>query len=300
MTTDSKLDNFLWPRPQGIDQVPIWRGDAFVLGDKKQRILEFGEAHSHWSSELTALHEQEAGANHPIDRASRWLAIDSLKRFLTVDAPILLDVGCSSGYLLKEIRRALPNALLIGSDYLLPPLIKLAQNIPDLPVLQFDLRRCPLADECVDGVTALNVLEHIDKDEEAFAHIYRILRPGGVAHIEVPAGPHLFDVYDEYLLHHRRYCLSTLKLMARRLGFEILKGTHLGFLVYPAFRMVKKRNRRLAHRQTCKPIAQVTRHIRATGASTVMARLTDIELALSRTISFPFGIRCVLVVRKPQ
>ena len=298
MIAISRLDNFPWPKPNGTDEPPVWCGDAFVLGNERRRILEFGAADSHWSPELTALHEEEAGANHPIDRASRRLAVDSLKRFLAADTPVVLDIGCSSGHLLEEIRRALPNAALIGSDYLLPPLVKLAQKMRNLPILQFDLRRCPLADECVDAVTALNVLEHIDKDEEALAHIYRILRPGGVAHVEVPAGPHLFDVYDEYLMHYRRYRLADLKTMARRLGFEILKATHLGFLVYPAFRMVKKRNRRLAKKRARRAAAQVKAHIRDTAVSRPMARLMDIELRLSRATAFPFGIRCVLVMRK--
>jgi ubiquinone/menaquinone biosynthesis C-methylase UbiE len=38
-------------------------------------------------------------------------------------------------------------------------------------------------------------LEHIEDDREAIKQVYRILKPGGVAVIEVPAGPQLFDIF---------------------------------------------------------------------------------------------------------
>jgi ubiquinone/menaquinone biosynthesis C-methylase UbiE len=299
MTSVDALADFPWPRPFENGPITTWTGHGFSIGGEKHRILVFDAEQSHWSPELTKLHEEEAGSDHPIDRASRQAAVSSLRQFRTAERPIVLDVGCSSGYLLQEIRESLPHAALIGSDYLAAPLMELAERMPDLPFLQFDLRRCPLPDACVDVVTALNVLEHIDRDEKALAEIFRILRPGGLAHVECPAGPHLFDVYDEYLMHHRRYRSSDLVKMARQTGFEILRATHLGFLVYPAFWFVKKRNRRLARRNPEGAAAQVKAHIRETGASTLMATLMRLELTLSKVMNFPFGIRSVLMLRKP-
>jgi SAM-dependent methyltransferase len=298
MMSSFRLDNFPWPKPKNGHEVPIWRGDTFVLGTERHRILEFGEAESHWSPELTALHEEEAGENHPIDRASQKLAVASLKQFLYAKAPIILDIGSSSGYVLSEIRHAFSDAALIGSDYLLPPLLALADKMPGLPILQFDLRQCPLPDNCVHAVTALNVLEHIDQDEEALAQIYRILRPGGVAHIEVPAGRGLFDIYDEQLLHHRRYRLRDLTTMARRVGFELLKKTHLGFVVFPAFWLTKKRNRRLLSLPDAKKRKIVAAQIRGSQQSKALASCLALERFLGRAVSYPWGIRCVVVGRK--
>jgi SAM-dependent methyltransferase len=292
------FENFPWPKPLNANETPVWCGDAFVIGAEQRRILEFGEADSHWTPELTVLHEEQAGANHPIDQASRHLAVASLKQFVDAKAPVILDVGSSSGYILREIRQAVPDAALIGSDYLLQPLLKLAEKMPDLPILQFDLRRCPLPDACADAVTALNVLEHIDRDEEALAQIYRILRPGGVAHIEVPAGPGLFDIYDELLLHHRRYRLRDLAAMAHRVGFELLKKTHLGFVVFPAFWLAKKRNRLLLSLPDTKKREIVAAQIRASQQSKALASCLALERFLGRAIFYPYGIRCVVVGRK--
>jgi SAM-dependent methyltransferase len=73
------------------------------------------------------------------------------------------------------------------------------------------------------------VLEHIDNDFKALQEIQRILRPGGLAHIEVPADPPSFDLYDEVLMHFRRHRLGDLTTKAREAGFAIVKATIWAF-----------------------------------------------------------------------
>jgi SAM-dependent methyltransferase len=141
--------------------------------------------------------------DHYMSVASREQAVGSLERWIEVPEPVILDVGCSSGYTLGLLRHRVPRATLLGADCVRRPLEKLGAAIPNLPLLQFDIADCPLEDDSVDGVVLLNILEHIEDDVRAVRHIYRILRPGGVAVIEVPAGPHLYDIYDRKLLHFR-------------------------------------------------------------------------------------------------
>ncbi len=267
------------------------------MGGESCRILAYSAANSHWSDDLTSLHETEAGHDHPIDIASRNLAIASMRR-LPGNAPVILDVGCSSGFVLEDLKTALPQASLIGADYLRGPLEGLAKRMPEIPILQFDLRQCPLTTACIDGVTCLNVLEHIDDHTAALAEIHRILKPGGIAHIEVPAGPSLYDIYDEHLLHHRRYRLAELTALARNLGFKVLKGTHLGFLIFPAFYLAKRRNQKKASLSPEAKALFVAGQIRVTRRNPLFALIMSIETALDRFISYPCGIRCVLVLRK--
>lgn len=291
-------DTFPWPSPAGTTQRPRWNGGSFDLGERNTRVLVYAVDSSHWSDDLTSLHEAEAGRNHPIDLASRLLAVRSMSR-LAASAPVLLDVGCSSGFVLDDLRRALPRAGIIGADYLRGPLESLARRVPDVPLLQFDLRQCPLLDACVDGVTCLNVLEHIDDHGRAIREIFRILKPGGIAHIEVPAGPSLFDFYDEHLMHHRRYRRRELLALTAEAGFAVTRTTHLGFFVFPAFWWVKKRNRRKMTASPSEKARLVARQIRATRINPVFSILTKMELMLGRYVSYPWGIRCVLELRKP-
>jgi SAM-dependent methyltransferase len=294
------LAGFPWPTPPGASAAPVWRDGRFLLDGQPQRVLSYDAADSHWSAELTELHEAEAGSDHPIDKLSRHAAVRSLTRSLPPGGhPIVLDVGCSSGFVIGEIHAALPRVAVVGSDYLLSPLEGLAARLPGVPLLQFDLRRCPLPDACVDAVTALNVLEHIDDDTQALREIARVLRPGGVAHIEVPAGPGCYDFYDEVLMHHRRYTSRELLAKARTAGFVVERATHLGCLIYPAFWFVKKRHQRLAHLSTDEKRRLVADSIRTTVSSTPLALVLGLEGKLGQFVNFPFGIRCVAVLRKP-
>ena len=100
-------------------------------------------------------------------------------------------------------------------------------------------------------------------------------------------------------MHHRRYSLRNVTAMAQRVGFEVLRATHLGFFVYPAFAHVKKRNRKAAKNEGLDPATRVKANIRQSRDSILMRAVTGIESRLSRFITFPVGIRCVSVLWKP-
>jgi SAM-dependent methyltransferase len=276
-----------------------WTGRGFVIGGRTFKVLCYDQSQSHWSDELTRLHEEECGSHHPIDIASRQRAVRSVLRWSVVPEPVVLDVGCSSGFLLEALRESLPRARILGADYIPELLERLAARLTDIPILQFDLRHCPLPDRSLDAVTCLNVLEHIDEDSKALRHIHRVLRPGGLAHVEVPAGPNLYDIYDEHLMHHRRYRLKDLRALAIAAGFKILEATHLGVLVYPAFAYVKRRNRALLRLTPDEKKRIIAGQIRSTGSSPFLDLALKIESTLGNWVSFPIGIRCVLVLRKP-
>jgi SAM-dependent methyltransferase len=284
---------FELPAPNG-EGAPAWTGQGFRLADGSHvPVLAYAVGSSGWSDDLTGLHEESAGDRHYIDVASRRHALTELSRHLRVESPVIMEVGCSSGYFLADLSREMPKALAIGADYVLGPLQALAQKRPDLPLLRFDLANCPLPDASLDGLVALNVLEHIEDDKAALAHIFRALKPGGVAVLEVPAGPELFDPYDKALMHHRRYALEELIAKARAAGFTILSASHLGFLLYPAFALVKRRNQRKGEVDVKANIAV------SAGDNPLLHFLMRIEDGLRRLVPLPFGIRCLVTARRP-
>jgi SAM-dependent methyltransferase len=269
------------------------------VGSELVPYLAYGEADSAWSDELTDLHEQQASSTHPMDVASRRLATDSMR--LLGQTPVILDVGCSSGFLIQALRERMPGARLIGAEYLSGVIKKASVRNRGVPFVQFDLRECPLPSNSLDGITALNVLEHIDDDQTALGHIHRVLRTGGIAHIEVPAGPSNFDMYDEVLLHHRRYRLPELEKRARNLGFQVEKATHLGFFLYPLFKLAKLRNQYVGRRlNSDQKRALVAQQIGRTAHDRWLRTVLALEYKVGQRVSFPFGIRCILRLRKQR
>src|ERR1700760_450796 len=93
------LASFPWPIMGERKTAPVWDDDHFTIESDRFEILSYSESESAWSPELTALHEKEASTSHPIDIASRSMAIESMKLLQGRSKPIVLDVGCSSGFL---------------------------------------------------------------------------------------------------------------------------------------------------------------------------------------------------------
>lgn len=293
------------------EPAPVWTGRDFVVGQTHMPVIAYDGGPSGWSDELTALHEDEAASgSHFIDIASRQRAIDNLVRHGFKPDATILEVGVSGGHLLADLRRRFPQATVVGSDYTLGTLKALAQKAPPLPLIRLDLTQSPLPDGAVDAIVLLNVLEHIEQDEAAIRHIYRMLKPGGLAVIEVPAGPHLYDDYDRELMHFRRYSAEELARKAKAAGFEVVEESYIGALVYPAFWASKKLARRRAKAASSGSPSAVastedaSSRVRSAIRSTAKANgfghwLMRTEAALAQKVKLPFGIRCVLVGRKP-
>ena len=72
-------------------------------------------------------------------------------------------------------------------------------------------------------------------------------------------------------------------------GFEVVRSSHLGCFVYPAFAAVKLLNR-------CRGEQSEAVH---SGASFLVRAAFRLESSLGRIVSYPFGIRCLAVGRKP-
>jgi SAM-dependent methyltransferase len=257
-----------------------------------------GDSAPNWSEELTDFHESHAGSDHFIDVASRRHALEMLVTHGS-KAGTVLDAGCSSGFLIRELRERFPSLVVMGSDVVKAPLERLRATLPDVTLLVFDLVRCPLPSDSLDAVILLNVLEHIQDDGAALRQVQRILKPGGIAIIEVPAGPGLFDVYDELLMHYRRYRLSDLTALVSNAGFDIVDRSHLGFFLFPPFFISKKLSRLVRRFRKTDPRQSVSRKIQSTRRNVLARALMNLELALGRWISYPFGIRCLVTARKP-
>lgn len=285
--------------PPGTDAAPIWSGSSFVTKTSDVPVLCYSVGASGWTDELTTFHEEAAGDQHYIDRASRQHACSRLRRWLNSASPVLFDIGCSSGFMLQTLRTEFPAATVVGADYVKGPLLALSERLPDLPLIQFDLTNCPLPDECADGIVLLNVLEHIERDDAALKHIFRILKPGGLAVIEVPAGPQLYDVYDKVLHHFRRYTIAQLVSRVEDAGLEVIEKSHLGFFIYPPFWLAKIMGRRHLGADAEMQRALVSRKIKTASSSRVMHALMKMEHHLRDRVYFPVGVRCLVTCRKP-
>jgi len=252
-----------------------------------------------WSAELEALHE-EASRHHFMDVATRQGILDGIRGHVSPD-DVVLDIGCSTGFLLEDLRALYPAATLVGLDLVAEGLRKAHAGVPEALLLLADCTRVPLPDRSVGAIVSANVLEHVADDRAALGEMQRMLRPGARAAVVVPAGPDLYDYYDRFLGHERRYARGELAAKGREAGLRVVQDATIGGFLYPAFWAVKKRNRR-RHRDPSAEERQrlVAQDIARTESSSVGAALCRIERALrQRGASLPFGVRSLVVFERP-
>src|SRR6202035_4770245 len=125
-----KFADFPWPRVPNKEPTPVWVGNGFRVGSEFSEILSYGESESAWSDELTAMHEAEASSSHPIDLASRALAVRSMQELANRPGQLVLDIGCSSGFLIHDLQTCLPTLSVFGADYLVGVVVNAARRNP--------------------------------------------------------------------------------------------------------------------------------------------------------------------------
>jgi SAM-dependent methyltransferase len=299
--SDFSRESFTVPHPANRSNAVTWNNGAFECDGRRVRVLGYDVSPSGWTEELTRLHEETGGSDHFIDVASRRHARAEVIRCITHPASTVLEIGCASGFLLRELIEYLPGHRIVGADYTRDTLESLGRQLPNVPLMQFDLTQCPLVDDFADIIVLLNVLEHIVDHEAAIAQLFRVVRPGGAVIIEVPAGPPLFDVYDRVLMHHRRYTMNGLTKILEKNGFIVESRSHLGFFLYPAFYLAKRISQvrfpldgKVNEPQLVAAMIKVTRK-----SSAIMNVVMRCEHALRRHVYYPFGVRCLLTCRRP-
>ena len=103
------------------------------------------------------------------------------------------------------------------------------------------------AQEAHDLVLAFEVLEHIEDDCAALAHIHTTLRPDGYFIMSVPAFMDKWERGDDWAGHYRRYEKDELRKKLSDIGFEILELWNSGFplsgLLYPLRQLYYKFSR---------------------------------------------------------
>jgi len=206
------------------------------------------------------------------------------------DLPLLLDLGCGTGgnaALLKEFGE------IIGADSS-PTALKIAQKADFSKLIAIhNEARLPFENNTFDCVTLLDVLEHIENDDDAISECRRVLKPGGSLILTVPAYQWLFSGHDEALNHKRRYLMKNLTKQISGAGFRIyFKSYAITFLfpimaLYRFIERIFKRKQKASYVMFPKLI------------NNFFVVLLKIEaLAFKIGASFPFGTSIIIYAKK--
>jgi len=172
---------------------------------------------------------------------TRFQYIEKLFNFFNRGNLNVAEYGCGSGQNLWYLKTQSPS---IGK-------VKSAVGIdPNLPAefkgdwcdenfrLSSNLNEC--SEEKADVLLAMDVLEHVDNDEEVLKQWVSTMKPDGSILITVPAFQSLWSYHDEFLEHRKRYTRKELLEVAKKAGLEPVYLKYAFGYLFPVVFIVRK------------------------------------------------------------
>lgn len=207
----------------------------------------------------------------------------------------VLDAGCGTGAWLRRLERLGPpdGGPFVGFD-VSHEAVRLARSRGLRNLLVSSIGRLPFRRAAFGAVTCRHVIEHVEADAAALAEIARVVRPGGLLLLGVPALPWVWTAHDVANQHLRRYRRSDLLRMLRAAGFEPLFVRHVNVLtILPAAAMTLWQRIRPAA-----PAAAERLHIVPEALNRLLGLYMRLERAVLLRLPVPFGLSLIAVARK--
>ncbi len=220
----------------------------------------------------------------------RRLALKLLRSHVSKSNPDVLDLGCGTGVVLRELAAWAKPVGLDMSDLALD----FCQKRSLSRLIQGDGAKLPVRDESVDAIIGLDIFEHIEDDNAAFAEAYRVLRPGGILVLSVPAFKSLWGPHDVALMHFRRYRKSEVKQGLERAGFRVRRTSYSVFFLFPivvVWRLFEKRKSGPAKAS----LVTVPNWINST-----LISLQNLEARMVSTMDLPWGSSVIAVAERVE
>jgi dTDP-4-dehydrorhamnose reductase len=231
---------------------------------------------------------------HWLMRIRRAIVSDNLDRYLATpaDRTAVLDLGCGSGVFISELAARGFDAY--GLD-ISAEAIKYGQlqNVKNLDVL--DSHQLKFPDSAFDAVVTLDVLEHFENEDWAFREIVRVLKPGGIVVILVPAYMFLWGVQDKAAHHYRRYTVGGLlrKISEATSSFEVLRTSYFNTFLFVPIALVRFASRFLGLKNR-----ESDFELSSPRLDRVLFGIFNLERRLLRRLRYPFGVSILVVLRK--
>lgn len=228
-------------------------------------------------------------------RGIRSLVFRFLRRFSAsgADSPLpvrVLDLGCGTGITLDGLS---PERWAVGMD-ISPAALAFCRRRSISRLVRSPAESLPVRSAAFHAVLALDLLEHTGDDRAVIDEIVRVLRPGGVLILTVPAGPGLWSEHDRALGHQRRYRRSELREKLTRPDTEIEKLSYFNFCLFLPILAFRRMGRSLFRpKHTGSDLFRFPGMLNA-----LLTALLKLEARLVGWMNVPFGVSLFAVVRK--
>jgi SAM-dependent methyltransferase len=202
----------------------------------------------------------------------------------------VLDAGCGTGGLLANLRtEAWTAGIEISTEG-----IRLARSRGLRALVAGSASALPFADASFDAVVSIDVLCHTGVEErQAVEEAARVLHPGGVFLVQVPAFDWLRGEHDAAVWTKRRYRRAEIAKLLSAAGLAPRRSAYRNALLFPAAAVARiaRRGRRVREgaRSDVRPVPRLL--------NTLLSGVLAFERRLG--VRFPFGLSVFCVAEKP-
>lgn len=217
------------------------------------------------------------------------IVLDAINRYLgNISNGKVLDIGCGSGLMLNALDGVGKTFGMDMSEDAINFSREIFSGKVEMGVLPDQV---PYEKRFFDLITALDVIEHIDRDTDSLATIRSLLVSGGTAVITVPAYMFLWSSFDEMNEHKRRYTLAELQEKLVKVGFKVEKISYYNTLLFPVVFAVRMLNN-IMKRDGASDIDMPSKPV-----NFILEKIFGIEKSLLKFVNLPFGVSILAVVK---
>lgn len=160
----------------------------------------------------------------------------------------------------------------------------------------------PFPDAHFDAVSAFDVVEHVSDEKQALDEVFRVLKPGGVFMMAVPAYEWAWTSHDDLQNHHRRYTRRRACRSLRRSEFEVERSTYAFAGVFPVFaaeRFVRRWRERNGNTPELDPNGLVRLPQPSRFQERVLRWASKADEVVLPRLNLPLGSSVFVVARRP-
>ena len=210
-------------------------------------------------------------------------------------APRILDCGCGTGANLELLGR-FGEAFGFDLSDIGP---RIAHDAGRTRVARGTVTAAPFANAGFDLVTSFDVLYALDDGDEAqaAAELFRLLKPGGLALVNVAAMPMLTGDHSVLSRERRRYTRSSLRRLLERAGFSIIRLTYTNATLFMPLAIVRGFHRLRGLPSEAHAAREIT--VPPPLINGAFSALLWLESCWLRVVDNPFGSSLLCLARKP-
>jgi SAM-dependent methyltransferase len=156
-----------------------------------------------------------------------------------------------------------------------------------------DIRALPLTDSSVDLLLATDVIEHVNEDNQAVAEIRRVLRPGGVALITVPAFSSLWGLQDVKSQHFRRYRMTPFLELLKQAGLVVENSFYFNYLLFGPIYVARQIIR------WTKVELNSENEVNNLLLNRILSVVFRLDVMTAPVLKLPFGVSILALVHRP-